>query len=154
MTQRMIDGKMSLGDWQRSMAKEIKDAHIISATAGRGGRDQMTQSDWGRVGARLRFEYKHLNDFAQEVKDKGITGNTLNRAGMYGEAPRTAFYDGLTAAKKVAAFTEERRITNSKETCPDCIGYEAQGWQPIGVLPEPGQRSVCGHNCKCEKEYR
>lgn len=154
-TERLLDGRISLAQWQRNMAKEIKDAWRTQYALGRGGWEQMTQSDFGRMGGRLQFQYRRLNAFAEDIWRGDLSDAQIRaRAKMYATANRTALFDGRTQAKIGASFIEERRILNPAEHCQDCIGYAALGWQPIGTLPEPGQQSVCRANCKCTKEYR
>ncbi len=153
ITQRMIDGKKTLGDWQRDMAREIKDAAIVEASLGRGGRNQMEPSDWGRVGARLREQYRHLNDFAAEIK-AGLLSDAeiMRRAQMYAQSARTSYFDGLTSGKTAAGFSEEMRVLGPAEHCGDCpplAGY----WAPIGSLPAIGA-TQCLTNCRCYKRYR
>lgn len=155
LTERFVDGDIDLPTWQRRVAQEVKDAHIVSAMAGKGGRNNMTQADWGRVGGRLRFEYDRLNRFAVEVKAGMQTPAQIRaRAKLYANGTRKSYFDGKTAACQEAEFTEERRILQPGESCADCIGYAAQGWVPIGTLPEPGVASECLSNCNCIKEYR
>ena len=164
-TQGLVDGTTSLPDWQRAVAKELKDAYVVNLQVGRGGRKATTQSDYGRIGGRLAFEYGKLNGFAFEIANrqydidgKLILGPSdaqiLARAKLYARGPRTAYFDGQTAGKEAAEYTEERRILNPAEHCEDCVAYEALGWQPIGTLPPPGVGSRCQHNCRCEKKYR
>lgn len=153
ITQRMIDGKKTLGDWQRDMARELKDAAIVEASLGRGGRNQMEQSDWGRVGARLREQYRYLNQFAQDIK-AGLLSDAeiLRRAQMYAQAARTNYFDGLTSGKTAAGFGEEMRVLTPAEHCSGCIQY-AGYWAPIGSLPPLGSQN-CLSNCRCYKRYR
>jgi hypothetical protein len=155
ITKRYIDGKIDLQSWQRQMRREIKDSHIVSATAGRGGRDSMTQADWGRTGGRLRQQYGYLDNLAWERFNGTVSDSQMmTRAKMYAGNNRTAYHDGKVAAFRDAGFTEERRVLNPAEHCADCLAYAALGWQPIGSLPEPGQASQCLSNCKCDKEFR
>lgn len=155
LTQKMIDGNLRLPDWQTQIAQSIKDGYVVNMIAARGGKKNVTPADWGRLGGRLRFEYSKLNAFAQEIKLGMLTDRQiLARIRLYARGARTAFFDGKTAAKIEAGYTMERRRTTPAEHCEDCIAYEAQGWQPIGSLPEPGVNSECLHNCKCYKEYR
>lgn len=155
LTDKMISGKMSLADWQRQFAQELKDAYIVNAQIGRGGKNAMTQADYGRIGQRLRGEYKYLNDFAKEIANGDLSAAQIQaRVDQYAAGTRKAYYDGRTAAAKDGGFTEERRILNPAEHCEDCLDYAGKGWQPIGTLPEPGEGSQCRNNCKCEKEYR
>lgn len=155
ITEQMTSGKLSLADWQRQFAQELKDSYIVNSQIGRGGRNTMTQSDYGRIGQRLRGEYRYLNNFAQEIADGKLSAAQIQaRVDQYAAGTRKAYYDGRTAACKDGGFTEERRILHPAEHCDDCIGYASKGWQPIGTLPEPGESSQCRNNCKCEKEYR
>jgi hypothetical protein len=153
LTDRFIDGKIDLETWQRGMAREIKDAHVVSAMLGRGGRDQMTQADWGRLGARLREQYRYLNRFAREIANGQLSPAQIRaRAAMYARSARTSYFDGLTSAKREAGFEEEQRVLGVAEHCDDCpplAGY----WAPIGSLPPIGE-SQCLTNCRCSKKYR
>ena len=154
LADRLVGG-MELDVWQRAMSKEIKDAYLVNLQIGRGGKAQTTFADYGRIGGRLRFEYAHINAFAQQIKEGKLSAAQIAaRAKQYANGPRTAFFDGVTAAKGEAGLTEERRVLNPAEHCPDCEGYAAVGWVPIGTLPEPGEGSRCYHNCRCHKEYR
>lgn len=154
-TQQYINGNLSIQEWQGKMRKDIKDLHIVSQTAGKGGRKMMTQADWGRSGGRLKQQYAYIDSMAWEMESGDLSdAQMLNRARMYSGTSTTAYYDGRTASAKELGFTEERRVLNPAEHCKDCIGYAAVGWQPIGTLPEPGQASQCLSNCKCDKVYR
>ena len=153
--------------WQQTVAREIKDAYIVNLQIGRGGKKATDYADYGRIGGRLAFEYGKLSQFATEIAGRQFDadGNLIKgtgpsdaqimaRAKLYAKGPRTAYFDGLTAGKVEAEYTEERRVIHSGNPCADCVEYAAAGWQPIGALPEPGVQSACGHNCQCEKEYR
>lgn len=155
ITDRMLDGNITLSSWQKQIAAELKDAWGVNIRIGRGGASQMTQADYGRYGGRLAYEYNRLTRFAVEIEMGNLTpGQIKARMQLYANATRVGYWDGKTAANQAAGFTEERRNLNPAEHCGDCEGYAAQGWQPIGSLPEPGEASVCGRNCRCDKEYR
>lgn len=156
LTKRMLDGRLDLASWQRQMAQEIKDSFIVNLQVGRGGKNATSFSDYGRAGNRLRFQYQRLNDFAAKIQLGDLTpAQIIANARMYGLAPRTAFFDGVTSAKYAAGYVEERRVLNPAEHCSDCIQLAGLGWQPIGSLPEPGDGStVCLTNDKCTKQYR
>jgi len=155
LTDRLIDGRLDLADWQRRMAREIKDSYVVNLQVGRGGVAQTGFSDYGRIGGRLRFQYQKLNDFAAEIQLGDLTEAQIRvRARMYAMAPRTAYFDGKTAAKIDGGYTHEARKLNPAEHCEDCITLAALGRQPIGTLPEPGDGSTaCRTNDKCEKVY-
>lgn len=156
LTERLVTGKATLEQWQTGMAREIKDAFIVNAQIGRGGRAQMTQADWGRVGGNLKREYEHLNQFAAEINTGKLTEREVaNRARLYADGARKIFFTEQTMSKAESPeLTQERRVLNIAEHCMDCVAYAGQGWQPIGSLPNPGEASACGSNCRCFKEYR
>lgn len=155
LTERMLDGKLSLQDWQQRVAKELKDAWIVKVQAGRGGKAQTTRIDYSRAGGRLKGVYAKLNRFAKQIENEELSrAQILARAKQYSQAPNVAYWDGKTEAAKNSKFTEERRVLNPAEHCDDCVGYANEGWKPIGYFPEPGDQSVCGDNCKCVKEFR
>jgi len=154
-TQRLIDGKLSLADWQVTIANQLKTGYTVTLTIAKGGRNNITPADWGRMGGRLRFEYRKLNAFAQEIK-LGLLSEKqiLARIRLYARGAITSYFDGETQAKIEAGYTMERRHTTPAEHCDDCLMYESMGWQPVGTLPPPGVNSACLHNCHCYKEYR
>lgn len=156
MTDRLISGRMRLQDWHDGMKQTIKDAHIASACMGRGGRNAMTQSDWGRVGARLRQEYGYLRQFANEINQGQLTpAQVLARAKQYSSSMRTSFYDGTREAMKEVGLDEMRRVLDpAADHCGDCPEYAAAGWGPMGHVPPPGIASECGARCRCTEEYR
>ncbi len=155
LTQRWADGNITLEQWQNRITNQLRDSWRWNAMAGRGGKSQMTQEDWGRMGGRMRFEYDRLNRLAIEMKAEMLTPAQVQaRMGLFAQAARVGYYDGVTAAKEATGFTEMRRVLNPAEHCEDCEGYEAQGWVPIGALPMPGEASACMRNCKCTVEYR
>ena len=155
MTQRFIDGGIPLEVWQERMKQEIKDTYLVELQIGRGGRNALTYSDWGRVGQLLREQYRYLRNFAEEIKAGNLSAaEIMRRAKMYANGAKRAFWIGKTAAMEGAGFDEERRDLSPAEHCVSCIGYAEQGWQPIGSLPEPGEASECLTNCKCTKRYR
>ena len=67
---------------------------------------------------------------------------------------------GFAAAGAMALAVQQgntmmmRVARRDKRTCQDCIGYAAQGWVPIGLLPPPGQRCACHDRCRCYIIYR
>lgn len=153
-TERFLAGGIDLAEWQKRVAHDLKLAHIIAASLGRGGREKMTFSDWGRVGQRLRSEYRYLTNFANEIALGNLSAAQIAaRAELYVGGVKAAFYAGVTAAQKEDGAEWEQRLLGSGESCLDCIAWAAMGRQPVGSLPEPGERSVCGNNCLCRKVY-
>lgn len=151
----LTEGHISLGEWQTRMRDEIRDSWRTAAMLGKGGRSQMTQADWGRLGGQLNREYAYLENFAADISTANLTeAQIAARARMYGNHVNKAYYTQSTFAKVEAGYIEERRVLNPAEHCEDCQTYASMGWMPIGTLPEPGEASACKANCQCSKEYR
>lgn len=153
ITDKLIGGDLTLDQWRDRMASEIRDSSRTSIMIGRGGNGAMTFSDWGRLGGRLRAQYRWLDQFAQDIKDGKLSAAQIRaRAQMYMQSARTLYYDGRMAAAADAGYTEEMRVLGAAEHCDDCpplAGY----WSPIGSLPAIGQ-TQCMTNCKCTMRYR
>ena len=154
-TDQFVEGKIDLPTWQKKMAGELKQGHVINATVGAGGRNNMDYSKWGRVGNQLRQQYNYLNNFAVEIANGQLTpGQIQYRVGMYAKSVRTSYFAGQNIAKGEAGLTMERRITRSGKPCDPCRNSESRGWQPLGTLPKPGQDCQGLTNCLCYMEYK
>lgn len=144
----------TLTDYRNAFAQEIKALHITMTVIGGGGRDQITNRQWGTVGANLKKEYKALNGFVKDIEDGKLSEKQIYaRSGMYANAVWKSFWASRTI-KAESKFTQERRVLRPAEHCVDCIDFANRGWQPIGSLPNPGEQSRCLSNCRCIKEYR
>lgn len=64
---RLADGTITTAEWTIQMRDAVKRTTIDQYLLGRGGRNAMTQADWGRIGYRLRQQYGYLQRFAQAV---------------------------------------------------------------------------------------
>jgi hypothetical protein len=155
LSQELRDGNISLANWQIQMMQQIKVTHLAGAAMQRGGWQQMTQADFGRVGQIVRREYNFLRDLANGIESGEIKldGRILLRATQYGQAGRETnitFWD-LEADRR--GFDEERSILNPAEHCKECVNEAAKGFQSRGEMIPIGQR-LCRANDKCDKEYR
>lgn len=95
---RLFDKEISIQQWEIEMRDNIKTVFVAQYMLGRGGRDSMTQSDYGRLGLMLRKQYGFLRNFAQEIASGRYTVNGIGavaaRANMYIEASSQAFERG------------------------------------------------------------
>ena len=147
--------EISLAQWQTAMAREVKLSHMAAAAAGKGGWAQMSPSDNGYAGAKIKEQYKYLQRFAQDIESgkQSLNGNFVRRARMYNDAARGTLEDVRKREMVKSGYIEERRVRAAADSCADCIEYEALSWKPIGTLPRIGQ-SICKTNCKCTFAYR
>lgn len=156
LTRSLQQGRISLPEWQSQMRTTLKDMHANAAMVARGGRNQMTPADWGKVGAQLKAQYKRLDQFAMDIftGKQRLDGRMLRRAQMYGEAVRSTHQEmRRRMMAQLGREMLERRILGIAEHCPDCLDYAARGWQPLGTLPPIGE-SQCLTHCRCHFEFR
>ena len=146
------EGRISHGEWKRKMSGLVKDNLIFSASIGRGGRKQMTKSDWGKVGSDIKREYRYLNKFAKATERLSPL-QIAARARQYAHAGFIAF--SRTLAQTETAYnraTEAIRYRHASESCSGCRSYSGR-WMPVAEMPEIGSLQ-CGHRCRCHIEYR
>lgn len=155
LTTAAHEGVIGPAVYVQQMRTELRRLTLQNAALGAGGFDKLTQSDYGRVGRQLRDEYTRLVNFADQMnKGKVTLPQALNRADMYAGTARVQFWETEAAhvePSEPGMVVLERRLLGVAEHCEDCTQYYDQGWQPLGVLPEPGQESACMSNCKCKK---
>jgi hypothetical protein len=80
----------------------------------------------------------------------------FGRLVRYLATPTYSFFNlGEYFVRQEQGFSEMRRVAKKdKRTCPDCKGFNAAGWQPIGSLPMPGRDCRCYDRCRCHIDYR
>jgi hypothetical protein len=156
----VANGQLSPADWRAAMRAELRDEYIRQYLVGRGGRAQMTASDWGRVGGMLRDQYRYLDNFTEEIAAGRLSeAQIAARSGMYFNSSREAFERAQNIAHKAAGFGYVRWVVMPMaEHCEDCLAFQAQGWQPVDPPPfgaaYPGSgHTACLTNCKCTLEY-
>jgi hypothetical protein len=153
MAARVADGHVTVGEWQTTTAGLVKDVDLAMTAAARGGFANLTQSDYGRAGQRLRTAYARLERFAREVAARRLTPAAIAaRAAMYVRAGN-GIYQNERRGGAVEVFTEERRVLGNAEHCDQCIAAAAAGWKPLGTLPPIGTLQ-CLSNCRCSFEFR
>ena len=65
------------------------------------------------------------------------------------------FSFGEMENKRRTGFRQCRRVLDPQaKHCPDCLAWASMGFQPMGMLPPPGERCKCLFNCRCAMEYR
>lgn len=86
---KVYSGEMTIGKWEESMKSLIRGLHTSVTSIKKGGWDQMSWSDWGKMGTPLREQYKYLHGFAKTIetnKDTISLKAIEARAKMYGNA--------------------------------------------------------------------
>lgn len=167
------EGQLSPGNWRQQFRQEIKDEVIRQYILGRGGRDRMTQADWGRCGGIIAEQYRWIDGGFTTPEGRQVVGlvNEIS-AGTVSEAQiaaRSRMYvnsarEGFARADQIVhveqGFDEVKWDTKAGcKHCEGCLEFEALGWQRIEDDPFqgafPGSASTpCLSNCCCELAYR
>jgi hypothetical protein len=155
LTQSLIDGDLSLADWQRQAMQAVKVAHLDGFALANGGWSQLGQADFGWVGQRIREQYRYLGAFAQQMASgqQTLGPGALARAEMYADAARATHREAQRREAKTRGMQEERNRLSAAESCGGCIAQSSAGWVPIGTLVPCGARD-CLSRCKCSMAYR
>jgi hypothetical protein len=155
LTQQLRDGRITLADWQAQVAREVKNVHLYSAAAAKGGWAQMTPADYGRAGQRIEAQYRFLRGFAEDIASgkQPLNLRALERAALYSEAGRNTFHHTEEREMELRGMTEEHSRRHPADSCEDCIEQEELGWQPIGEAVPIGERQ-CRVRCRCTMDYR
>ena len=152
-------GQISVQTWTTQMRAAIKEAYTQQYVLARGGINNMTQADWGRLGGALREQYQYLDRFAQEITMGRLSPAQIqSRARLYMNSATQAFERGKAAGKGLVlpAYPGDGSTqcrTNCKcrwdiretsgayycrwllgvaEHCPDCV-TNAGRWNPLVI---------------------
>lgn len=155
--------RISLAEFHTGMRELLKSAHIVASTVGRGGRAMMTQADWGRVGAKVKWQFSYLEKFTRKLGAGRLSeALSASRARAYASSIYISFANSFqeSQVEKLEPSGDQtkdenilvRLITNSEEGCPECAADEALGWMKPEDMGELGSR-ICGDFCKCTLEF-
>lgn len=154
-TQALIDGRMTIAEWQSESMQAIKVTHLEGLALANGGWAQLDNMDFGWVGQRIRQQYQYLTAFAQQIGDgrQTLGPGAVARAEMYAEAARATHREAQRRQAKDRGMQEERNRLSAAENCAGCLSQTSAGWVPIGTLVPCGSRD-CLSRCRCAMSYR
>lgn len=155
LAEQLRTNQIGLDVWASEMRVLVKDVHLYSAAAAKGGWAQMSQADYGRVGQLVRVQYEYLNGFVADIASgkQMLDGRFLRRVALYGEAGRATFHTIEALEMDVRGMDEERNVLHPADHCGDCVSMSELGWVQRGKLIPIGQRQ-CLTGCHCTIEYR
>lgn len=88
----LASGTIDVQQYVLRMRDEIKTTYIAEYMLGKGGRHNMTQSDWGKLGNMLRDQYGYLQRFGQEISAGNLSEAQISvRGRMYFSSAGQAF---------------------------------------------------------------
>ncbi|HEY7195529.1 MAG TPA: hypothetical protein VH439_17430 [Gemmatimonadales bacterium] len=147
-------GEITGAAWALEMRALIKDVHLYSAAAAKGGWDALTPADFGRIGQLVKAQYQYLNRFAGQIADGLVLdGHFRQRVILYAEAGRGTYYTFTQDVMRDRGMTEEMNVLHPADHCVGCLAETARGWVPLGELVPVGARECLGR-CKCTITYR
>lgn len=161
LAQMVSAGTLRPSDWEMMMRQEIKDNYITQYIAGRGGREAMRPSDWGRIGGMLKNQYHpYLDRFVEDVRvGKLSEAQIAARAQMYVESSQQAYWRADRVVREEAGYPYMTWDPNpALENCDDCLSFEAMGKVRVeddpfgGCFPGSGC-TQCLTKCGCEINY-
>ena len=120
----LLNGDINVQQWTLNFRERLKTTYVNQYMVGRGGVNNMTQADWGRIGRQLRDQYSYMNQFAAQIARGDLTTAQIEaRMKLYFNSATQMFERGQAASSGV-------------------------------VLPQyPGDgRTQCRTNCKCNWE--
>lgn len=148
LTKDLYAGRVDVTGWQAAVALELRDAHLAQAMFGAGGRVNMTQANWGRVGGTLADEYRYLTNFASDISSGRVSeAQALARIKQYGNATQQSYWREYAVNTITLLYWVLRPVNN----CSDCVNYALSSPYTIDTIPTyPGAGATrCRGNCAC-----
>lgn len=162
LTRQLVNGEISREAWYRSMRQMMKDEYRAAYLASIGGLDNYDRSEVSKFGWRMRPHYRWLNNFLEELNSgkQPLNGFAVNRAGMYGRAGNSIYWNNMANVAEENGFDEYLRILGENDNhCHDtestngCIELAALGWQPMSRFVPIGG-ATCLSNDLCTLKFR
>lgn len=144
LAMRVAEGLITPEAWHEAMREELKGEYIRQYLLGRGGRNQMTQEDWGSVGGSLAEQYRWLTNFADQVAGGNLTEGQIKVRGLL-ELAAIGPYQGV---RRSAMYVNSAREAFFRAQA------RARGFQPsdLPYMPADGD-TICLTRCNCSWDY-
>jgi hypothetical protein len=150
-TDDLIRDKLSVADWQSSIASELKNSSIQMSLLASGGGD-IDKS----ITVQLNEQFDRLDKFGRSIARGELSVPQIQaRARNYANSTRVAFYQVESISKARSGLKSAKRILdNQAKHCPDCLRYASLLYVPLSQLISPGTNCECNAGCKCSVVYR
>lgn len=156
MALRFDRKEITLDQFRNAAKLIIKDTYIDLYAMGAGGRNNLSQRDWGRIGAMLKEQWKYLRAMFLDIGTGKISAQqAAARFAMYINSANEALWKALTRdlgfdlpaypgdgstqcltnckcewdVQKVAEGVDAYWILGEAEHCDDCV-TRSQDWAP------------------------
>lgn len=152
-------GTIDIFTYEKQVKEILRQTYIDNYVMGKGGRNMMTQADWGRIGGMLKEQYSYLNPFMEQIARGELSQAQIDaRLKMYINSASEAFWRGFASDVPIdlpaypgdgssACLTncqcqwDIQNVPNGydcywrlgqAEHCPDCI-ERAGEWNPYRI---------------------
>jgi hypothetical protein len=148
-TRQLYAGQLTLEQWQIVTAHELKDAHLAQAMFAVGGKRNMTQENWGRVGGALANQYRYLDNFANEIAAGNVSLEAaLARINLYGDATQASYWREYKLATKEQLWWNLGTTEQHCGRCPELAAASPYNPKDLNQVPGDGNTPCLGH-CDC-----
>jgi len=89
--------EITLTKYYDQVVNTLKNTYIDMYAMGAGGRNNLSQRDWGRIGAMLKEQYKYLRTMFEQIASGQISpAQASARLAMYINSANEALWKGIT----------------------------------------------------------
>jgi hypothetical protein len=156
--QALREGRLSLKDAQLVGERAIARAHLTAAMAAKGGKAQMSQSDYGRAGGIVGGELNHWRDRFKSLENGApLDGRVASAFRAYFAAAANTYWRVEDLEMEKRGFDQEENVLDdgahhceAKGVVPSCPQVTRNGRYPVGKMPRRGERA-CRWGCRCRK---
>lgn len=149
LADQYLKDEITLRQFQEKLAKQSKNYHVTQAKI---GKPNLDQSDYGKIGAKLKKEYSYLSNFVDDIDNKNLSDAQIKSRAKQYFMSNESFENAQTQSHKNNDFKWEKWQRTLQDSCAGCIMQGGRGWVRLDTLPRIGSQN-CLIRCKCYKEY-
>lgn len=99
---RLVDGSLTVGQWERATQRAIATAYLDEYLFGRGGRNVTTKAEYEELAKLVTGQFGYLRGFAEAVRDGKLSAAQIEvRSHLYVQSARQAFERGRAKARDI-----------------------------------------------------
>jgi hypothetical protein len=147
---QLLAGQITLADFQRQTAANIKTLHLATGLAANGGVNNMGPDDIAHISDLIDRQYQFLRNMGNDIETgkQPMDGRLLARVRLYAHAARGTYEDVVRRLARIGGALQEKRVLGVADHCIGCLEEYGKGWQPIGTLRDIGD-TPCRTLCHC-----
>jgi hypothetical protein len=179
----LVEGKISLSQFQALTIEELKGSHIRMASLAAGGRAEIPEFDSGiassrtakmfevssniassgykAIEQRLKEEYRYLSNFVGAISRGELTPDKIvYRSGLYANSSAAAFYASEKNSRMKnrgdrLLLAKRDLDSGASKHCRDCPRFSTKGkWLEASLVVVPTRQCTCRNKCRCRIQYK